>query len=31
MPAAYMETFINTDDTSEISENKKYLKYKFLI
>lgn len=28
MPAAYMETFINTDDTSEISENKKYLKYK---
>ena len=28
MPAAYMETFINTDDTSEISENKKYPKYK---
>ena len=28
MPAAYMETFINTDDISEISENKKYLKYK---
>ena len=28
MPAAYMDTFINTDDTSEISENKKYLKYK---
>lgn len=28
MPSAYMETFINTDDTSEISENKKYLKYK---
>ena len=28
MPAAYMDTFINTDDTSEISEHKKYLKYK---